>query len=287
MHLIYARFFTYVMRDLGLIEANEPFKKLLNQGMVIKDGNKMSKSKGNTVSPDEMIEKYGADTARLFMLFASPPHADLEWNDEGVEGASRFLNRVWRKITGFIENSNSAFQNVKTDFEYEKLNDERKKLVRKVHRTIKKATNDIGQEQQFNTAVAALMELYNDLSSAGLDPEKDIKLIKFASENMVLLMAPIVPHFAEELWERMGNRNSIFRAKWPVYDEKLTVENDIEFVVQVGGKIRDRIKAGAGISQDEAEKMAMKSEKVGEWLKGKEVVKKIFVPDKLLNIVVK
>ena len=285
MHLIYARFFTYVMRDLGLIGANEPFKKLLNQGMVIKDGNKMSKSKGNTVSPDDMIEKYGADTARLFMLFASPPPADLEWNDEGVNGAHRFLNKIWKRVTGTIHNSQFTIHNEQP--EYDKLNEQQKKLVRKVHQTIKKVTNDIEKEQQFNTAVAALMELFNVFGATELDPAKDLKLLKFTVENMVLLMAPMVPHFAEELWERMGNKESVFKAKWPVYDEKYTIEDEIEFVVQVSGKIRDRIKAPLDIPQEEAEKLALASEKVKEWMKDKEVVKKIFVKNKLLNIVVK
>jgi len=253
--------------------------------MVLKDGAKMSKSKGNTVSPDDMIEKYGADTARLFMLFAAPPPMDLEWSDDGVEGASRFLNRVWRKIVS--QKSKVKSQNEGID--PEKLDESGKKLLRKTHQTIKKVTNDIGKEQQFNTAVAALMELFNEVS--GYSPEtsdaEGVKLLNFTLKSMVLLMAPLVPHFAEEAWERLGERPSVFRAAWPVYDETLTVEDTVEFVVQISGKIRDRIQAAVNTSQEAAERLALASPKVQEWIKGKEVVKKIFVINKLLNIVVK
>jgi len=283
MHLIYARFFTYVMRDLGLISCSEPFKKLLTQGMVIKDGNKMSKSKGNTVSPDDMIEKYGSDTARLFMLFAAPPQADLEWNDEAVEGANRFINRVWRKCTQYID----SVKNAADVFDYASLDESKKKLVRKTHQTIKKVTNDIGVEQQFNTAVAALMEMFNVFNATELDPVKDAPVIKFAVKSMVLLMAPMTPHFSEELWEMLGNKDSIFKAKWPSYDDALTVEDSVEFVIQVNGKIRDKVKLELNAAQEKAEAAAFASDKVLEWTKGKETVKKIFVPNKLLNIVVK
>ena len=281
MHLIYARFFTYVMRDMGLIKADEPFKKLLNQGMVIKDGNKMSKSKGNTVSPDDMIENYGADTARLFMLFAAPPQADLEWNDEGVAGANRFLNRVWRKITGIAEKIKKA------EAKCEGLSGEKQELAGKVHRTIKKVTTDIEKEQQFNTAIAALMELYNSLSSVKPDTEKDANLLKFTAENMVLLMAPFVPHFAEELWEMLGNKESVFKASWPGYDEKMCKEEEIEFVVQINGKIRDKFSAVSGAKQEDIEERAMAGQKIKEHIKDKKIIKKIFIKNKLLNIVVK
>jgi leucyl-tRNA synthetase len=287
MHLIYARFFTYVMRDLGLISCSEPFTRLLTQGMVLKDGAKMSKSKGNSVNPDDMIEKYGADTARLFMLFASPPPMDLEWSDEGVEGASRFLNRVWRKILTLSQKSKVKSQNEVID--PEKLDPARKKLLRKTHQTIKKVTNDIGVEQQFNTAIAALMELFNELTGVELDVknEEDGKLLKFTLKNMILLMAPLVPHFSEEAWESIGEKPSIFKASWPKYDGALIMEDTVEFVIQISGKIRDRIQAPLNTSREEAERMAYASYKVQEWLKGKEVVKKIFVANKLLNIVVK
>lgn len=289
MHLIYARFFTKVMRDLGLISYGEPFKKLLTQGMVIKDGDKMSKSKGNTVSPDELIEKYGADTARLFMLFASPPPLDLEWSDEGVEGAFRFLNRLWRKILGLIEKIglNDKIKNMGIDIR--KLDANGKKLFRKTHQTIKKVTNDIEVKQQFNTAIAAIMELFNALNETEIDleQEQNKSLVFFVIKNLILLLAPIVPHFAEELWEKVGFMPSIFSHKWPEYEDELTVEEEIEFVIQISGKIRDRIKVHLNITQQEIEKIALESNKIKEWLKGKEIIKKIFVPNKLLNIVVK
>ncbi|MCX7699168.1 MAG: leucine--tRNA ligase, partial [Candidatus Goldbacteria bacterium] len=289
MHLIYARFFTKVMRDLGLISCNEPFKKLLTQGMVIKDGNKMSKSKGNTVSPDDLIEKYGADTARLFMLFASPPPLDLEWNDEGVEGSFRFLNRVWRKVLNLIEKigENIEIKNLEPDMD--ELDADGRRLLRKVHQTIKKVTNDIEVEQQFNTAIAAIMELFNVLNDIEFDFEKiqNKKVVFFAIKNLILMLAPIVPHFAEELWQKIGFKSSIFKYKWPEYKEEWTIEDEIEFVIQVSGKIRDRIKVRLNITQEEIEKIAFESNKIKEWLKGKEIVRKIFVPNKLLNIVVK
>jgi leucyl-tRNA synthetase len=287
MHLIYARFFTYVLRDLGLISCSEPFKKLLTQGMVVKDGAKMSKSKGNTVSPDDMIDKYGSDTARLFMLFASPPPMDLEWSDEGVEGASRFLNRVWRKISTHIDDVRGDSQSAAPDIETP--DPQRKKLLRKVHQTIQKVTNDIGKEQQFNTAVASIMELFNEFNPVEFDmkDETDKKLFKFTSESMVLLMAPLVPHFSEELWQALGNRSSIFTCKWPSFDEKMLVEDTVEFVFQVSGKIRDRIQMPVDLSRDEVEKAGFASLKVQEWTRGREIIKKIFVANKLLNIVVK
>ncbi len=275
------------MSDLGLISCSEPFKKLLTQGMVVKDGNKMSKSKGNTVSPDDMIDKYGSDTARLFMLFASPPPMDLEWSDDGVEGASRFLNSVWRKITGgfSILNFQFSIEGVKP----EGLTPDGKKLLRKAHQTIKKVTNDIGKEQQFNTAVAALMELFNEFNAANLDLAKkeDAELFMFVSRSMILMMAPLVPHFSEELWEMAGGKPSIFTQKWPEYDQALTVEDSVEFVIQVSGKIRERLQMPVNTKQEDVEKAALASPKVLEWTNGKEIVKKIFVANKLLNIVVK
>lgn len=287
MHLIYARFFTYVMRDLGLISCSEPFQRLLTQGMVVKDGAKMSKSKGNTVSPDEIIEKYGSDTARLFMLFASPPPMDLEWSDEGVEGASRFLNRVWRKISTHIDQVRGLSAPAVPDFDL--LDSVKKQLVRKVHQTIKKVTNDIGKEQQFNTAVASVMELFNEFNPVEFDinNDNDKKLFKYISESMILLMAPLVPHFCEELWQSLGNKSSVFQCRWPLFDRKMLVEDSVEFVFQISGKIRDRIQLPLNISREDAEKAGFASPKVLEWISGREIVKKIFVPNKLLNIVVK
>lgn len=286
MHLIYARFFTYVMRDLGLIKINEPFKKLLNQGMVIKDGAKMSKSKGNTISPDELIDKYGADTARLFMIFASPPQQDLEWSDTGVEGSFRFLNKIWRKIDFYRE----YIKGINDDkIDYDIYSDDKKKLIRKLHQTIKKVTNDIEKEQQFNTMIAAIMELYNTFADISFDLKNqiDLKLIKFVLKNMLLLLAPTVPHIAEELWEKIGEKPSILKQPWPEFDEKLVEEENIEFVIQINGKIRERINIKKDLKQEQIEEIVFKNKKILEFIQGKQVIKKIFVKEKLLNIVIK
>ncbi len=285
MHLIYARFFTKVMRDMGLISSDEPFLRLLTQGMVIKDGAKMSKSKGNTISPDDMIEKYGADTARFFMLFAAPPVFDLEWSDEAVEGAFRFLNRLWRKITQYAD----KIKNIDEDVEYDKLNEGAKRLVRKTHQVIKKVTNDIEIEQQFNTAIASLMELFNTLNDTQINPgdKNEQKLLKFVIKNMALMLAPMVPHFSEEIWEKTGGKPSIFHTQWPRYNEALTIEDTVEFVLQVNGKIRSKVNVAVNTAQTEIERLALNDEKIKEFVKGKEIVKKIFVENKLMNIVVK
>ena len=284
MHLIYSRFFTYVMRDLGLLKINEPFKKLLNQGMVIKDGAKMSKSKGNTVSPDELIEKYGADTARLFMIFASPPQQDLEWADTGVEGAFRFLNKLWRKVEFYCEHIKMLND---INIEYETLEESRKALVRKLHQTIKKVTNDIEKEQQLNTMIAAIMELYNTFSEISFDIKnpKELKLIKYVIKNMILLLAPTVPHFAEELWGKIGEKPSILKQPWPEYNDKLTEEEIIEFVIQINGKIRERINIKKDLSQSQIEEIVFKNKKIIDYINGKQILKKIFIKEKLLNIV--
>lgn len=285
MHLIYARFFTYVMRDLGLLTINEPFKKLLNQGMVIKDGNKMSKSKGNTVSPDELVEKYGADTARLFMIFAAPPQADLEWSDTGVEGAFRFLNRVWRKIDSVKE----IIKNVSVNINYDIYDDSKKKLIRKTHQVIKKSINDIEKEQQFNTMIAAIMELFNTFTDTQFDlnNEEDKKLLKFVIKTIILLLAPVTPHFSEELWMQIGEKSSVFQQKFPEYDEKFVEEEKIEFVIQLNGKIRERIYVKKDITENEICKILENNVKIKEMLKDKQIVKKIFVKNKLYNLVVK
>jgi len=285
MHLIYARFFTYIMRDLRLLNINEPFKKLLNQGMVIKDGAKMSKSKGNTVSPDDLIKKYGADTARLFMIFAAPPQQDLEWSDTGVEGAFRFLNKIWKKINFLKE----YIKSVTGDITYDEYDEDKNKLIRKVHQTIKKVTNDIEKEQQFNTMIAAIMELYNTFSDILFDIKNQIelKLIKFTIKNMILLLAPTVPHFAEELWELIGEKPSVLKQKWPEYDKRFIEEENIEFVIQINGKIRERINIKKDLSQIEVEKIAFNNKKIIDLIAEKQIIKKIFVNNKLLNIVIK
>lgn len=279
LHLLYARFFTKVLSDLGLVNAREPFANLLTQGMVIKDGSKMSKSKGNVVDPDKIVRDYGADTARLFMLFAAPPERDLEWSDKGVEGAFRFLNRVWRLVDEYKE------EIIKADSAFV-LNDEAdKEMIKAVHKTIKKVTEDISRFS-FNTAISSIMELVNALY---LQREKNnnTALWKCSLENLLLLLAPFAPHMTEELWHSLGKEESIHRQSWPVYQEEYTVEDKVTVVIQINGKVRGKIEAAADLAKDKLESLALAEEKIAAAVAGKNVVKVIVVPNKLVNIVVK
>jgi leucyl-tRNA synthetase len=280
MHLLYARFFTKVMRDMGLININEPFERLLTQGMVIKNGQKMSKSKGNIVTPGEIITNYGADTARMFILFAAPPEADLEWSDQGVEGIHRFLKRVYRVAQENIELLEKSHLPL-TDEESEDLR-------RLTHRTIKKVTEDIARFS-FNTAISATMELVNAMTKYNEKPEKErnVLMVKEATENLLLLLAPFAPHLTEELWHRMGKRSSIHKESWPRFDEELVQAETITLVVQVNGKVRDRIKAPAGINREEMERVALESERTQKHIAGKKIAKIVTVPGKLVSIATK
>jgi leucyl-tRNA synthetase len=283
MHLIYARFFTKVMRDLGLIKFDEPFKKLLTQGMVIKDGNKMSKSKGNTVSPDEIIDKYGADTVRLFMLFASPPDKDLEWSEKGVEGCFRFLNRVWRLVDKYKDiylHNGKSFD----------MNDVLKGLRSELHRTVKAVTIDIGERMQYNTAIARMMELINavyKVSEDDLNTDSGRMVLSEIFSKLIPMLAPYVPHIAEEMWEMLGQKDTVVLHPWPGYLEKLTAKDLIEIVFQINGKIRSKAMVSSDISKEDMEKTALADERIAELIKGKEIKKAIVVPGKLVNIVVK
>lgn len=277
LHLMYSRFFNKVLRDAGLVKVDEPFQNLLTQGMVLKDGAKMSKSLGNTVSPEEIVAKYGADTARLFILFAAPPERDLEWSDQGVEGCFRFIQRVLRLVEDLSDRLNTAKSSGKKD-----------KDVRFItHKTIKKVTEDISERFNFNTAISAIMEMVNGLNDyKESDVSKDV--IKEALENLLLLLAPFAPHITEELWHKnLGHKNSIHMMPWPKYDKAALVEDEIEIVVQVNGKLRDKMKISAQATQDEMQEAALKSEKVKISLQGKEMKKVIIVPKKLVNIVAK
>jgi leucyl-tRNA synthetase len=282
LHLLYSRFFTRVMRDLGLISVSEPFRNLLTQGMVIKDGAKMSKSKGNVVDPNYLIEKYGADTSRLFSLFAAPPEKDLDWSDKGVEGAYRFLNRLW----GIVQRSKSGSQYQKSEIRgVPELAPQAADLYRKTHQTIKKVTTDIEREYHFNTAIAALMELVNEISSFVPNSDEDQKVSRFALEQLLLLLSPFSPHIAEELWEATGNAPSIFEEEWPVWDEEAAREETIELVIQVNGKLRSKIMMPAGTSDNEIKRLALEDEKIKEITGGKAIKKVIVVRGKLINIV--
>ncbi len=282
LHLLYSRFFTKVLRDEKLLDFDEPFQNLLTQGMVIKDGAKMSKSKGNVVSPEEIIQKYGADTARLFILFAAPVERDLEWSDQGVEGAFRFLNRVWRIVAHFED----AIKEGIDDYDRSTLTAEEKSLRRTLHQTIKKVTEDVGERFMFNTAISAVMELVNAFY-AFQDKPVHPGLVRELSFALVKMLAPFAPHITEELWSRMEGKGSVHDARWPKFDRAAIVEDEVEIVLQINGKVRDKLKVPANIEPQEMEKLALAQPKVVELTAGKTIVKVICVPKKLVNIVVK
>lgn len=283
LHLMYARFFTKVLYDSGLIDYDEPFANLLTQGMVLKDGGKMSKSKGNVVSPEEIIDRYGADTARLFILFAAPPERDLEWSDKGVEGCFRFLNRVWRLVYSYHDRVAGLEPAVQVN------NAADKELWRLTNETIKKVTEDIGERFNFNTAISAIMELVNGIQSyrEQAKGEGNLPLVKEVLQKMLLLLAPFAPHISEELWHNIGNTESVHRQEWPGYDPQALVRDEITIVVQVNGKVRDRIDIPADLDRNGMIEAVMKQERVQKWVAGKEIVKTVAVPKKLVNIVVK
>ena len=326
LHLLYSRFFTKALRDCGLLDFDEPFKNLLTQGMVLKDGSKMSKSKGNTVDPDEIFENYGADTARLFILSDSPPARDFDWSDAGVEGCYKFLNRVWRLVATNAENINLNYQ---LSSQLAKDNDD---LVRAVHMSIKGITNDITNEFQFNTVISKYRELVNAIydwqnlkmrscgaacgsktagnehSTAAVVSEaiaerteqsliaqadnsyltdEDKNVLSFAIISMLKLMSPVAVYLTEEAWHELGGEGSIHDQPWCKWDENLAKSSSITLVVQINGKVKDKIEVDAEISKEDMEKQALNSEKIKALTDGKTVVKVIVVPAKLVNIVVK
>jgi leucyl-tRNA synthetase len=318
LHLLYSRFFTRVLKEMGWVSIEEPFTNLLTQGMVCKevyecpkDGylfpdevegqagsfrcrkcggqisagrlEKMSKSKKNVVDPEYLVEKYGADTARMFCLFASPPEKDLDWSDQGVEGSSRFLNRVWR----LVYDQHAHIQNVKPLPFGTVLEGDQRLLRQKTHRTIKKVTEDI-ERFHFNTAISAIMELVNEIYISGVKDRTDDlsrRLMREAIETAVLLLSPFVPHFSEELWEALGNRGSIVKHPWPEYDREAILEEEVLIVIQVNGKLRDRITVPSSCGEEEVKAWALKSERIRKLIQGREVKRVILVPQKLVNIV--
>lgn len=285
LHLLYSRFFTKALRDFGYLKVDEPFENLLTQGMVCLDGSKMSKSKGNIVSPEEIIGKYGADTARLFILFAAPPERDLEWSDQGVEGCFRFLNRVWRLVGQFAD----AIQGTKGNRElsFGELDASAKEMRRQTHLTIQKVTSDIGTRFNFNTAVSSIMELVNALYLYKEQPKANPEVEREALETIIITLAPFAPHITEELWAGLGHTESIHKQPWPQVDETALVQNEVTVILQVNGKLRDRIQVPADISAQELEQTVRNLPKLQDWTKGKEIVKVITVPGKLVNVVVK
>ncbi len=330
MHLLYARFFHKSLRDLGYVNTNEPFKRLLTQGMVlgpsyysanerrylfaneveVQNGvavsketgeelvtkiEKMSKSKNNGLDPEEIVKEYGADSSRVFTLFAAPPEKELEWNMNGLAGAYRFINRLYLLISDTV---NFADSNAKKANNYginlDSRNGKDENIQKKLHQTIKKVTESIEDDFHFNTAIAAIMELLNDMTTYKQEvidknekSSESAKIWKEVLDKTILLLAPFAPHVADELWQEIGNTTFTFEEKWPTFDEKLTVENNFNLVVQVNGKVRDTLPAKIGISKDEAEKLAFTSEKLKKFIDGKEIVKVIVVPNKLVNVVVK
>jgi len=295
LHLLYARFFTKVLRDLGYLSANEPFERLLTQGMVLKDGSKMSKSKGNVVDPNTMIERFGADTVRLFILFAAPPERDLEWSDRGVEGAHRFLQRVWRLVTDNLQTLAKACLEKKDPSEAAVSHPALKKLRQKTHQTISKVTQDIEERYHFNTAISAVMELVNEtMSLVRQDGENKENIpndalwpvVLEAVESTLLLLSPVVPHVTAELWQLLGHEKQISLENWPRPDEKAARVDTVTIVVQIKGKVRGKVQVPAGSSQEEVEAVAMQEANVKRHLDGKDIRKIIYVKDRILNIVV-
>ena len=323
MHLLYARFFQKILRDLGLVSANEPFKRLLTQGMVLGPSyysaaenkflfpsevdvkgekafskatgeelaikvEKMSKSKNNGVDPEEMITKYGADTTRLFIMFAAPPEKELEWNENGLAGAYRFLTKIWRLVMEHKENLEFG------EIDLTKVSRDDKALLIKLNQTIKKVTESIEDDYHFNTSIAATMELINEtqdykvnILEGGKTTSESKKIFAEVIKNILVMLSPFTPHFCDELWEEMGNTGYLFNEKWPSYDEKLTVSSEVVMAVQVNGKVRGTVEVERGTDKDIVEKLALNLENVKKHMEGKTLVKLIVIPDKIVNIVVK
>ncbi|MGB9073592.1 MAG: leucine--tRNA ligase [Terriglobales bacterium] len=285
LHLIYSRFWTKFMRDMGLVKNGEPVERLFTQGMVIKDGAKMSKNLGNVVSPDEMVARYGADAARLYSLFAAPPDRDLDWQDTGIEGIQRFLGRVYRFFvrnpveTGQAEAPPAA-----------SLQPEARAIQRKLHQTIKRVSDDFQGRWHFNTCIAAIMELVNEVYGAEEEVAAgriSVSLVADVQRNIALLLAPMAPYLAHELWEMTGEKGNLLKAPWPKYDPALAAEEEIEIPVQINGKLRSRVVVPADASDDQVKQAVLADEKVQAAVKGKQIVKVIVVPKKLVNIVVR
>lgn len=281
LHLLYARFFTKFLYDIGYSPVSEPFTNLLTQGMVLKDGKKMSKSIGNVVSPEDIINKYGADTARLFILFAAPPERELEWSDTGVEGSYRFLNRVYRLI---LETGNAVKDAPDT---YSVENTQDKELAYILHTSIKKVSENISLRFSFNTAISAIMELVNAMYIYKEYEDINTGLLKDTTNILIQLLSPFAPHLCEEMWQYLGHKDSVILSPWPVCDDSMTVKDNVEIVVQINGKVREKLYVPNGLSKEDFQNFVLDSDKTKELVKDKHVIKIIAVPNKLLNIVVK
>ncbi|MEE9584349.1 MAG: class I tRNA ligase family protein, partial [Candidatus Brocadiales bacterium] len=284
LHLLYSRFITKVLYDLGLVGFQEPFQNLFTQGMIIKGGAKMSKSKGNVVSPEAIIEKYGADTLRLYLLFIGPPEKDAEWTDRAVVGGFRFLKRLWQKVTTHADELRSV---KKWEGDVASLPDDSRHIYRATNRVVKEVTEDIESSWHFNTAIAAVMALFNQVERFEPGDPASKQVLRHSLESIALLLSPFVPHVCEEIWEALGNGPSIFEQEWPSYDDKAIQEEQLEIVVQVNGKVRSRLTVSPDTGEEEIKAMALEDEKIKGFLNGKKVINVISVRQKLVNIVVK
>ena len=282
LHLLYARFYTKLLRDEGLVSCDEPFKKLLTQGMVLKDGSKMSKSKGNTVDPQGLIDQYGADTVRLFVMFAAPPEQSLEWSDSGVEGAFRFLKRLWKQVYQHVTTSGATFFTL----DKQALSSEQQAVRRQLHQTIQKVSHDMGVRTIFNTAIAANMELINTLGKFTDDSDNGKAIRQEVLEAIVLMLSPIVPHICHQLWLDLGHQQAVVTVPWPLVDESALTQDSLDLIVQVNGKLRGKINVSATATSDEIQKIALSDEHVQRFIEGNAVKKIIVVPKKLVNIVI-
>jgi leucyl-tRNA synthetase len=287
LHLIYSRFFCKVMRDLKLVEIREPVRRLFSQGMVLKDGAKMSKSKGNVVGAIDMAEKYGCDTARMYTLFAAPPEKDLEWNEQGIEGCARFLHRVFRLIDRYAEALRGLAARDSQAAKMTAVSEKEKILLRKAHQTLHRVTADFDARWHFNTSVALIMELVNKLhDNEPLDKHVRPEILKQVLELLVVMLAPIAPHLSEELWEMLGHKEGLYCEEWPQYSAELAKEEQVEIVIQINGRVRGKICVDVGLPEEELAERAFADPKIGELLRGARVVKRVVVPNKLVNVVV-
>ncbi|MFI3220375.1 MAG: class I tRNA ligase family protein, partial [Methylococcales bacterium] len=281
LHLLYARFYTKLLRDEGLLTCDEPFKKLLTQGMVLKDGSKMSKSKGNTVDPQGLIAQYGADTVRLFIMFAAPPEQSLEWSDTGVEGASRFLKRLWKQVFLHTERVQGSRLKVQGN-----LTEEQKTMRRHLHHTIQKVTHDMGVRIIFNTAIAANMELINTLIKFTDESNNGKAIRQEVLEAIVLMLSPMVPHICHQLWLDLGHDNAVVSETWLAVDETALVQDSLDYMIQVNGKLRGKISVSATATNAEIQAAALADEHTQHFIDGQPIKKVIVVPNKLVNIVI-
>ena len=288
LHLIYSRFFCKVMHDLGLVNHREPVKRLFSQGMVLKDGAKMSKSKGNLVGAIEMADKYGCDTGRLYTLFAAPPEKDLEWSEQGIEGASRFLNKVYRLVSKHAGRLRGIETDLTSPTDLTTATAKEKILVRRTHQTLKRVTNDFDVRWHFNTSVALIMELVNELQAQEpLDAEVSPVILKRVLMALTLIISPMTPHIAEELWEMLGISGGLVHQKWPRYREDLTREEQVEIIIQINGRVRSKMLVDDGLNEDETREIAFGDPRIKALVDGKSIVKTVVVPKKLVNIVLK